>query len=107
MIMVGNCPQALALVADHASCLSLLVGSQSRLRTKSHTALFGGRSAAKFIGIASRIVRSCSAVPGPDARERFHDMRLALPADCDAYLRRKEDAIITALGELAPLWGRS
>jgi hypothetical protein len=59
-----------------------------------------------FIGIAAQIVRTGTAVPGPDARERFHDLRLALPAERDAYLRRKLDAINAALAQLAPLWRR-
>lgn len=62
--------------------------------------------AAGFIAIAAQAVRSGPALPGPDARERSHDIRLALPADRDAYLRRKEAAIVAALADLAPLWGR-
>lgn len=62
--------------------------------------------AARFIGIALDIVRTGAAVPGPDAGERYHDLRLALPADRDAYLRRKHQGFLNALDALAPLWGR-
>jgi hypothetical protein len=62
--------------------------------------------AAQFIAIAWGIVRTGAAVPGPDAGERYHDLRLALPADRDAYLRRKHRAFLDALDALAPLWGR-
>lgn len=62
--------------------------------------------AAQFIEIASGIVRTGAAVPGPDAGERYHDLRLALPADREAYLRRKQRSFLDALDGLSSLWGR-
>lgn len=46
MIMMGDSPQALALVANHTSGLPFLVRRQPRLRTKSHSTLLSGSSAA-------------------------------------------------------------
>jgi ATP-dependent helicase/DNAse subunit B len=61
---------------------------------------------AKFVTIACRLGRSGSAAPGPDARDRFNDLRLALPADLEAYFQRKQAAFNQASSELSPLWSR-
>lgn len=94
-------------VRNVVSRLAYLAGDNAPIRLQGEILDTAMKDAAQFIGIASDIVRCGAAVPGPDARERFHDLRLALPADRDAYLRRKEDAFLAALGALAPLWGRS
>jgi hypothetical protein len=44
------------------------------------------------------------AVPGPDARDRFNDLKLALPADVETYFLSKWDGFTAASGELAGLW---
>ncbi len=98
--------QLLPEVRMIVSRLAYLAGESVPMRLQGETLEEAMADAAAFIRTASRIVRSGAAVPGPDARERFHDMRLALPADRDAYLRRKQEAIAAILGELASLWGR-
>ena len=98
--------QLLAEVRMIVSRLAYLADESAPMRLQGEALDAAMNDAAAFIAIASRIVRSGPAVPGPDTRARYHDMRLALPADRDAYLRRKQDAIASALGELAPLWRR-
>lgn len=96
--------QLLAEVRIIVSRLAYLAGESAPMALQGETLEEAMKDAAAFIAVASRIVRGGPAVPGPDARERYHDMRLALPADRDAYLRRKQDAIAAALSELVPLW---
>jgi hypothetical protein len=98
--------QPLPEVRTIVSRLVYLGGDSAPMRLQGELLDEAMRDAAASISIACRIARSGAAVPGPDARERFHDLRLALPADRDAYLRRKEGAINAALSELAPLWRR-
>ena len=98
--------QLLPEVRNIVSRLAYLAGESAPMRLQGERLDEAMTDAVAFIGVASRIVRCGSAVPGPDARDRFYDMRLALPTDRDAYLRRKEDAIAAALSELVPLWRR-
>jgi PD-(D/E)XK nuclease superfamily len=98
--------QLLPEVRVIVSRLAYLAGASTPMRLQGEALDEALTEVAAFIGIAAQIVRSGSAVPGPDARERFHDMRLALPAHRDAYLRRKLDGINAALAQLAPLWRR-
>jgi RecB family exonuclease len=60
----------------------------------------------RFVAAARRIVITGHAAPGPDARERYYAMRLALPADADAYLQRKQSAFAHANAGLSDLWSR-
>lgn len=53
---------------------------------------------------ACEIMRRGHSCPGPDAREPYNEMRLALPADLDAYLTRKAKAFGEMTRELDPLW---
>lgn len=87
------------------SRLAYLAGDNTPTRLQGEPLDAAMTEAAQFIGLASGIVRIGVAVPGPDAGERYHDLRLALPADRDAYLRRKHRAFLDALAALAPLWG--
>lgn len=61
----------------------------------------------RFVGIAAGRLEAGSIPPGPDARDRFNPMRLALPADLEAYLLRKGAALTAAAGDLPALWGVS
>lgn len=61
--------------------------------------------AARFIETAAAGLAAGAAVPGPDARETFNPMRLALPADLDGHQRRKARALAAAAGELPGYWG--
>lgn len=61
-----------------------------------------------FVVAALQIVRSGATVRGEDAQDKGHDdLRLALPADREAYLRRKQQPFAEANRGLRPLWGRS
>lgn len=86
--------------------LVYLAGDNAPMRLQGEPLDTEMAEAAHFIGIASSIVRAGAAVPGPDAGERFHELHLALPADRNAYLRRKHQAFLHALDTLAPLWMR-
>ena len=61
---------------------------------------------AHFIAEARRLVEAGHAVPGPDARDKWNDMRLAHPADLSPYLQRKQEAYDALSDELSRLWGR-
>jgi hypothetical protein len=98
--------QLLPEVRMIVSRLAHLAGESAPMRLQGEALDEAMTDAAAFIAIALRIVRNGTAVPGPDAWDRFHDMRLALPAERDAYLRRKQEAFTAALAELAPLWRR-
>lgn len=49
-------------------------------------------------------VRAHRTVAGDDVREPYYDMGLALPADRDSYLRRKQQVFAEANDHLAALW---
>jgi hypothetical protein len=57
-----------------------------------------------FVDKACSQLRQGKACPGPDAKERYNDLRLALPADLEAYFKRKKTAFGTLTKELEPLW---
>jgi hypothetical protein len=59
-----------------------------------------------FVEVARRLVEAGLAFPGPDAKDKYNDMRLAHPADLDAYLQNKQAAFATASRELSRLWSR-
>ena len=59
---------------------------------------------AQFVRAADGLLRAGSAAPGPDAVDRYNDMRLAHPADLDAYFRRKVAAFDAACRGLSALW---
>lgn len=61
--------------------------------------------AGRFVAAAAALVSGGAAPPGPDAQERFNDLRLALPAELEAYLFRKSRALSAAAGELPAFWG--
>ncbi|MNH49010.1 PD-(D/E)XK nuclease superfamily protein [compost metagenome] len=65
----------------------------------------GIAEAERFIGAAEALVAGGAAPPGPDVEGRFNDLRLALPAELDAYLRRKAAARAGVAGELPAFWG--
>lgn len=66
----------------------------------------GIAEAERFIAAAEALVVGGAAPPGPDVEERFNDLRLALPAELDTYLRRKAAARAGVAGELPAFWGR-
>jgi ATP-dependent helicase/DNAse subunit B len=61
----------------------------------------------QFVALACEMVRNGATVRGEDAHEKSHDdLRLALPADRDAYLRRKQRTFAEANKALLSLWSR-
>ena len=62
-------------------------------------------NADRLVAMAAAQLSRGIALPGPDARERFNDMRLALPAEFDLYMLRKARAFNAAAGELSMFWG--
>lgn len=61
----------------------------------------------QFLDIACALVRRGGAHPGPDARDRYNDLRLALPIDLEAYFQRKGAAFRELARELSPLWSKA
>jgi hypothetical protein len=83
----------------------LYLGDDSAPFTLRGGELDGAVSAlSEFVQIAEAQLRTGLAAPGPDASDRFNDMRLAHPADFEAYSRRKGAAFATACRDLSPLW---
>lgn len=99
--------QLLPEVRNIVSRLVYLAGGSAPMRLQGEVLDAAMTDAAAAIASAAHIARSGPALPGPDAWVKFYDMRLCLPADRDAYSRRKEDAFAAALGVLAPLWRRA
>ena len=62
--------------------------------------------AARFIATAEALIAAGNAPPGPDVETRFNAMRLALPAELDAYLRLKAGSRAAVAGELPAFWQR-
>ena len=61
--------------------------------------------AERFIATATALVGGGAAPPGPDAQERFNEMRLALPAELEPYFRRKARVLAAAAAGLPAFWG--
>jgi hypothetical protein len=64
----------------------------------------GISTVSNYLAIACRSLRSGAAAPGPDATDRYNNLRLALPADLESYLDRKRAAFGEACRKLSPLW---
>lgn len=60
----------------------------------------------RFIATAQAQLMTGSAPPGPDVEDRFNEMRLALPAELELYMRRKAAARARASSELQFFWNR-
>jgi len=58
----------------------------------------------RFLDKACELLERGHACPGPAARESYNDMRLALPAELDAYLARKAKAFGNLARDLDALW---
>jgi hypothetical protein len=63
--------------------------------------------ATRFLDAASALVLSGKTCPGPDARDRYNDLRIALPADIDSYFQRKGAAFRDMSNDLSPLWDKA
>ncbi|SIT56148.1 conserved hypothetical protein [Mesorhizobium prunaredense] len=63
--------------------------------------------AVKYLGAAADILRSGRIAPRTEKDINYDDMRLALPADRESYLRRKASDFRAANGTLNKLWSSS
>lgn len=63
--------------------------------------------AARYLAAAVHILRSGRIAPRREEDTDYDDMRLALPADRESYLRRKADPFKTANRALTKLWDAS
>jgi hypothetical protein len=59
-----------------------------------------------FVERAVELLKAGHAPAGPDALDAYNDLRLAMPAELDAYMRRKERAFGEVSAALSPLWSR-
>lgn len=58
----------------------------------------------RYVTSAVTLVSDGVVPIGPDAEDRFSDTRLALPAELEAYLRRKNAVLVPAAAELSDCW---
>jgi hypothetical protein len=59
---------------------------------------------AGFLDKACELLRRGNSCPGPDAKEPYNELRLALPADLESYFKLKAQAFGALTRELDPLW---
>jgi hypothetical protein len=57
-----------------------------------------------YLNVACAQLRAGRACIGPDARDRFNDLRLALPSDIESYLNAKQAAFAASNRDLSALW---
>jgi hypothetical protein len=97
------------LLPDTTTVISRLVfldGTSTPYQLKGKTLDTAATDVAQFLDIACTLVRGGGICPGPDAQDRYNDLRLALPTDFDAYFQRKGAAFRALCRELAPLWSK-
>ncbi len=59
---------------------------------------------ARHVGAACALLDQGTALPGPDAHERWNDYRLALPAGAATYFHLKQSAFGRAFGDFSRVW---
>jgi hypothetical protein len=99
--------QLLPNVTTVISRLVFLDGASEPYQLKGDVLEVAATDAARFLDIACALVRGGNGCPGPDARDRYNDMRIALPADIDSYFQRKGAAFRDMSRDLSPLWGKA
>jgi hypothetical protein len=60
--------------------------------------------AARHVVAACALLDQGTALPGPDAHERWNDYRLALPAGAATYFHLKQAAFGRAFGDFSRVW---
>jgi RecB family exonuclease len=60
--------------------------------------------AARHVAAACALLDQGTALPGPDAQERWNDYRLALPAGAGSYFNLKQSAFRRAFGDFSRVW---
>jgi hypothetical protein len=58
----------------------------------------------RYLNVACTQLRAGRACMGPDARDKFNDLRLALPADIENYFIAKQAAFASSNRDLSALW---
>lgn len=58
----------------------------------------------RFLNVACVQLREGRACMGPDARDKFNDLRLALPADIESYVIAKQAVFAANSHDLSALW---
>ena len=58
----------------------------------------------RYLNVACAQLRAGRACMGPDARDKFNDLRLALPADIESYFIAKQAAFAASNRDLSALW---
>lgn len=97
------------LLPDTTTVISRLVfldGTSTPYQLKGEALDTAATDVAQFLDIACTLVGGGGICPGPDAQDRYNDLRLALPSDFDAYFQRKGAAFRGLCRELAPLWSK-
>ena len=105
-VLYGMAARQLRPQAKVVARLIYLDGDSSPLTLGAERLNEAADDIAHFIAEARRLVEAGHAVPGPDARDKWNDMRLAHPADLSPYLSRKQEAYDALSDELSRLWGR-
>jgi hypothetical protein len=98
------------LLPDVTTVISRLVfldGTSEPYQLKGDALEIAATDATQFLDVACALVRSGNTCPGPDARDRYNDLRLALPADIDSYFQRKGTTFRDMSRDLSPLWGKA
>jgi hypothetical protein len=98
------------LLPDAATVISRLLfldGKSEPYQLKGELLEVAATDVARFLDIASALACSGNTCPGPDARDRYNDLRLALPADIDSYFQRKGAAFRDMSRDLSPLWAKA
>lgn len=98
------------LMPDATTVISRLVfldGTSEPYQLKGDVLEVAATDVARFLDFACALIRSGNTFPGPDARDRYNDLRLALPADINSYFQRKGAAFRDMSRDLSQLWGKA
>jgi hypothetical protein len=95
------------LLPDAGQVIARLVyldGTSQPFALNQETLNAAAADVARFLDKACELLRQGKSCPGPDAKDPYNDLRLALPADLEAYFKLKKTAFGTLTRELDPLW---
>ena len=60
---------------------------------------------ATYMNAAVTYFKAGKAIPGPEAKEAWYDLAIAMPGGAsDSYLSTKKESIHAALTDVEPLW---
>jgi hypothetical protein len=95
------------LLPDAGRVVSRLVyldGESQPFALNQQTLNAAAEDVARFLDKACELLRQGNSCPGPDAKEPYNELRLALPADLESYFKLKVSAFGALTRELDPLW---